>query len=142
MIAPFAVTGNFSGPDERLGSFKYNIENVTGTMTPDVLELHCHRGWFTVLILTSLIMLCAAIAAVVLGLMRTRKNILDRVSVLLKNSPYVEATYRNSVRSEMEKTRLKDVRLSLRDIPPKMQGYSPVNSTDDGRNSPRVDSSH
>lgn len=66
MIAPFAVTGNFSSPSTGSGLFRYDTKNVTETMTPDVLELHCHKGWFTVLTLTSLIMLCAAIATAML----------------------------------------------------------------------------
>lgn len=74
--------------------------------------------------------------------MRTRNDILDRVSVLLKDSPYVEATYRDSAKRDTKSTRLKHVRLSLRDVPPKMQGYSALRSTDDESNGPRVDPSY
>jgi hypothetical protein len=77
MIAPLAVTGYFSGPSTNTALNRYNIKNVTGTMTPDSLELHCHRGWFTVLIFhKSHHAVCYY-----------RNDIPYRVSVLLRDSP-------------------------------------------------------
>jgi hypothetical protein len=74
------------------------------------------------------------------GLMRTRNDILDRVSLLLKDSSYVEATYKDSAQKDKRLARLKDVRLSLRAIPLKMHGSSAIKPTDDEPNCQEVDS--
>ncbi|KAF2998915.1 hypothetical protein E8E13_005884 [Curvularia kusanoi] len=128
-IAPEAVTGDFTQRDMVISPF--NVVTTTGTMTPYVLQLHTNKGWLTVLVVASSVMLGASIANIAVGRLQTRPDILERVSILAKDSPNTVATYRGRAQESDTEIRLRDVRLSLRDIESKESSYAAVETDED-----------
>jgi hypothetical protein len=128
-MGTFSGTDTTAFPESRDSG--YGIADVTETVTPGVLQLYYHKGWFVVPILASPAMLGASITTAILGLLCTRPDILDRVSMLVKDSPYIVATCAGSVQNHLGSIRLKDVQLSLEDINHKANRYSVVRTVDE-----------
>ena len=101
----------------------YNIALTTGTMTPDVMQLHSHNKWLTILIFASVVMLAASVANVVVVLLQTRQGFLELVSVLVKDNPNAVAIYRDGAKKQDGRMRMRDVRLSVRDRQVRRSGY-------------------
>jgi len=115
-IAPTGVTGVFNVSADGKASTDYAALNVTGVVTPDHLVLECRRGWLAVLVVASMIMLFAAIAAAILGLLLRGPEILDRASLVLRDNPFVNVPAASSMEDGFDQARrLKDARLCLGD---------------------------
>lgn len=118
-IAPFSVTGNFVLEESTNSSryVTYTYRNVTGTMTPDHLVLHCNRAWLSVLVIASTVMLIAGVAAAILTTLRKGPDILDRTTSLLRDNPYALVGHTASMEDALDQARrLKDVKVCLGDV--------------------------
>jgi len=143
-VAPPAVSGSFEMADKATingGWFNYTYNNVTGSMTPDYMQLKCNKGWFAALVIASVVLLISSIMAAVLEALRRGPDLLDRIGVLLRDNPYVQAPQGTSTEGGFEQARrLKNVRIALGDAKADdTLGYLAVGTTDTVQPMNRID---
>ncbi|KAK3203713.1 hypothetical protein GRF29_106g458108 [Pseudopithomyces chartarum] len=122
-VAPVDVLGNFtldsSRPTKGWNNSGGNISNhlnVTGMMTPDHLELTYHKIWLIILMIASMVMLCASLAAAVLGSLRRGPDILDHTSILLRNNIHAHVRLSSSMADAVDQARIsKDLKVCVGD---------------------------
>lgn len=114
---------------------RQSVRNVTGTQTPDRLEMHYVLGWVVVLVISSTVMLLAGIASAVLGTLRQGPDLLDRTGVMLRDNVYVriDDMYASSVEDGFDQARrLRNERLCIGDVKDKANddvGYIALGTT-------------
>ena len=114
-MGPDAIAGNFSSSPDNT----YGVGLVNGTTTISGTVLRCDTAWLVVLLLTSLIMLCAGLLSGVLAAYRRGPDLLDGFSTLLRDNPYARAQVGSSLedRANMAR-RLKAVKVRIGDVQP------------------------
>jgi hypothetical protein len=129
--APVSVSGNFTIPYPGYGhGFVSNTTSEWRT-TKDVLDYD--TTWLVVLMVSSLVMLAAGIATVVLNLMRRGPEVLDSFTSMLRDNPYVHENTGASTEDASEKVRrLRKTRVMLGDVHPlEMTGHVAVTTGTD-----------
>ena len=94
-INPGAITGDFSSANVT----GYTTETTTGALQTNQIVLKCNKGWLTVLVAVSLVMLLMGLAGTILGLRRHGPDVLDSFSSAIRNNPYVELPNNSRVSS-------------------------------------------
>ncbi|KAF9877436.1 hypothetical protein CkaCkLH20_05136 [Colletotrichum karsti] len=116
-IAPRSGIGNFTygGPDS-IDDVVLR-QNATGTRTPDRIVTRTDIPWLIVLVVASLSMLSAGVAAAVLGALRRGPDVLDRATIFLRSNPNAELPQTSSMEDGIEQARrVKHVRVCVGDV--------------------------
>ncbi|KAH6981797.1 hypothetical protein BKA56DRAFT_584514 [Ilyonectria sp. MPI-CAGE-AT-0026] len=122
-IAPIAFTGSveFSKNASSQIEGKPAAVDAEGKFTPDVFVLRANRAWLAVLVVSSITMLLAAVAAAYLGALRRGPDILDYTTSIIRDNPYVDIAdiNKNSMEDGSDQMkRLKNIRVCLGDVTP------------------------
>jgi hypothetical protein len=130
-IAPFAVPGNFTLPDDSSYSSlqqssvynTYDTDSSIGTIElQNLLMLVCNIAWFIVLLIVSMILLVIGIAAALLNIRRRGPTILDSFSSLIRDNRYCDSEIPHISSMEdgfHQSKRLQNVIVRLGDVKPK-----------------------
>ncbi|KAH7019077.1 hypothetical protein EDB80DRAFT_869754 [Ilyonectria destructans] len=122
-IAPIAFTGSVEFRDKassQMGGKPVAVD-AEGKFTPDVFVLRANRAWLAVLVVSSIAMLLAAVAAAYLGALRRGPDILDYTTSIIRDNPYVDIAdiNKNSMEDGSDQMRrLKNIRVCLGDVTP------------------------
>ncbi|KAF4976735.1 hypothetical protein FZEAL_6650 [Fusarium zealandicum] len=130
-IAPFAPMGrvNISTSNELKKELQtLDWRSVNGTRTPDIVVLRAEKPWLATLIIASLVMLSAALAAAILNVWRRGPDILDYATSMMRDNPYVNVDSAHqgcSMEDGVDRTRrLMAMKVRLGDIcPEENEGY-------------------
>lgn len=57
--------------------------------TPDYVEMSYDKGWLAILVIASIVMILAVVTTCVFKVLRRGPDVLDRMSALLRDHPYV-----------------------------------------------------
>lgn len=139
-VAPLAVAGGFDPsanvnesrvPD---GTGQGVAVNTTATLEKTKIVLGYDTTWLAVLMASSLVMLAAGIATVVLNLMRRGPEVLDSFTSMLRENQYAHQETGPSTEDASEKVRrLRKTRVMLGDVHPlEMNGHVAVTTMTDG----------
>ena len=139
-VAPLAVAGGFDPsanvnesrvPD---GTGQGVAVNTTATLEKTKIVLGYDTTWLAVLMASSLVMLAAGIATVVLNLMRRGPEVLDSFTSMLRENQYAHQETGPSTEDASEKVRrLRKTRVMLGDVHPlEMNGHFAVTTMTDG----------
>jgi hypothetical protein len=137
--APLAVAGGFD-PSANVDGFLSNgpghgvAVNTTATLEKTKIVLEYNTTWLAVLIASSLVMLAAGIATVILNLMRRGPEVLDSFASMLRENQYAQEETGPSTEDASEKVRrLRKTRVMLGDVHPlEMTGHVAVTTRIDG----------
>ena len=91
-IGPNAITGNFSANANSSNVGFYQSQATTSTLQTRRTVLKCNRGWLTVLVFTSLVMLLLGLTGTVLGVMRRGPDVLDTFALAVRHNRLLSAT--------------------------------------------------
>jgi hypothetical protein len=131
--APLAAVGDFE-----LYNYTGDGGGLSVNITADTQSEDCFLTydpvWLAVLMASSLAMLAAGVATMVLNLKRRGPGVLDSFTSLLKDNPYVSEETGPSTEDSSEKVRrLRKTRVMLGDIRPlEVTGYIVVTTRTDG----------
>ena len=112
-IAPQAATGNFTfNEDPAPIPLSYLIQNTTGSVASNDPVLGANWGWMVMLVVSSSVMFVAGVLAAALRLLRRGADILDRTSLLLRDSSHANVGPASSARWKLDLTLRQDSRMS------------------------------
>lgn len=94
----------------------YNYLNSTGTVVPDYLQFTYKTEWLALLVGTSVVMLFASLVSAFLGVLRRGPDVLDRVSLIVRDNPHVRTEVSSLMEDGFDQARrLKNTRICLGD---------------------------
>ena len=76
----------------------YSVDNATAMVTHSTEVLRCNVVWFAIMVVTSSILLIAALTTVVLGFYRHGPDILGSFSTVLKDNLYADVPREGSMK--------------------------------------------
>ena len=119
VIAPMAYGGDFifNSSDGRQNGIN-NVSSTAGRQYHPQQEVHCDRVWFAVLVVASSVMFLVGSSTAVLGMSLRTPDILDSVSSLTRDNPYIMLPPGvNSTMDSSDRVRaMRDIEVRLGDV--------------------------
>ncbi|KAK7431574.1 hypothetical protein QQZ08_001792 [Neonectria magnoliae] len=137
-VAPFDALNNLTLQERQmrntdLSQLSPDYLKTNGTRTTDILVLKVDGAWLGILVIASLSMLLAALAAAVLNALRRGPDMLGHLTYLIRDSPYMDGIEAHkSMEDGIDYTRrLKNLQIFLGDVKAGQErGYIAIGTLD------------